>query len=441
MVTRVSACILSALAVIIVFFLLSPSDSPSSVASPNEKIPDAIISITSGYVIVVDKKEQKLFVFKKNSAFSRVFEAPCSTGKNSGGKQVEGDAKTPVGIFFVTRIARNPGPPETYGSLALPLDYPNLSDMNAGRQGTNIWIHGTTNALIPFQSNGCVVLRDSDILKLEQFVHLNKTPVIITESIHWITQNETQAYQDELTGMLKAWRNAVMEGNLEALDALYLAGTEIKNKKRSDLIKRIGQMKNTAKHFILEPRDVSILKHEDSAVIVFDQITSIQPDNTFQGMYNRLTLQKKNNRWYVIDESTPLQLAKKPTPIIANAQPAVTETQDFSADREKIRQLINRWSISWESGDMNAYRGFYASNFRSRGMNLNAWIDNKTDIRNRSKKIRIRLERIRIVAGPNTAEATFTQNYSSSILKSKGDKKLSLRKINGEWKIYRESMQ
>jgi hypothetical protein len=40
----------------------------------------------------------------------------------------------------------------------------------------------------------------------------------------------------------------------------------------------------------------------------------------------------------------------------------------------------------------------------------------------------------------NTATAVFTQSYSSSILKDKGKKTLELRKINEEWKIYREIM-
>jgi hypothetical protein len=40
----------------------------------------------------------------------------------------------------------------------------------------------------------------------------------------------------------------------------------------------------------------------------------------------------------------------------------------------------------------------------------------------------------------NIAMAVFTQYYSSSILKHSGKKKLELRKINDEWKIYREIM-
>ena len=73
----------------------SGKKSNLAVSSASMKIPDSIVSISSGYVIVVDKKYQKIYVFHKDESFSKVFEARCSTGKNSGSKEVAGDAKTP----------------------------------------------------------------------------------------------------------------------------------------------------------------------------------------------------------------------------------------------------------------------------------------------------------------------------------------------------------
>ena len=142
-------------------FFLNPIAASPIISPGSEKIPDSIVSLSSGYIIVVDKQFQKIYVFHKNGNFSKVFEASCSTGKNPGSKQVAGDAKTPNGIFFVTKNLPNPGPPEIYGSMAFPLDYPTISDKRAGRDGNNIWIHGTTKTLLPTQSKGCVVLHDS----------------------------------------------------------------------------------------------------------------------------------------------------------------------------------------------------------------------------------------------------------------------------------------
>ena len=66
--------------------------SNPAVSSGSRKIPDSIVSLSSGYIIVVDKKYQKIYVFHKQETFSKVFEASCSTGKNSGSKRVAGDA-------------------------------------------------------------------------------------------------------------------------------------------------------------------------------------------------------------------------------------------------------------------------------------------------------------------------------------------------------------
>ncbi|MCX5848999.1 MAG: hypothetical protein NTW65_06080 [Deltaproteobacteria bacterium] len=109
-----------------------------------------------------------------------------------------------------------------------------------------------------------------------------------------------------------------------------------------------------------------------------------------------------------------------------------------SIPKEDVRNLVNKWATSWQSGNMKNYRGCYASDFQSKGMNLDAWISHKADVRQNSKNINIRIDNLHISADANIATAVFTQYYSSSILNSKSKKKLELRKISGEWKIYRE---
>jgi hypothetical protein len=89
---------------------------------------------------------------------------------------------------------------------------------------------------------------------------------------------------------------------------------------------------------------------------------------------------------------------------------------------------------------METYRSCYASNFQSKGMNLNNWVSYKSDVRKKSKDININIDDLKISTDENTAKAVFTQSYSSSILKDKGQKTLELRKINDEWKIYKEIM-
>jgi murein L,D-transpeptidase YafK len=417
---------------VLIFLLLLPAAALTSLFPISEKIPDSILTLASGYVIVVDKQAQKMYVFHKNGDFSRVFEATCSTGKKPGAKQVSGDAKTPTGIFFATKILRNPGPPETYGSLAFPLDYPTLSDKIAGRDGYNIWIHGTTKQLLPSQTNGCIALNDNDLQRLTDIIFFNKTPVIISEAITWVAPNKVSPAKDELESILLSWNKALTEGDIKKIDSLYLQGAEITGKKREALISKFKSIKLLNRHFVLQPRDISILKQDNNAVIVFDQIVAVNSDSSFQGSYNKLVLEKINNKWQIIDDVTPLA--------IRNKQLAQIDNPSKLPAADPARDLVNKWVTSWKSGDMTNYRSCYTANFESKGMKLNDWVAHKASVRKYNKIIDIRIEDLRISVEANTATAVFIQHYNSSTLKSTGKKKLELQKINGEWKIYRESM-
>jgi murein L,D-transpeptidase YafK len=419
--------------ILLFLFLFNPIEASSNISPGSERIPDSIVSLSSGYIIVVDKQYQKLYVFHKNGIFSKVFEAPCSTGKKPGSKQVAGDAKTPNGIFFVTKILTNPGPLEVYGSMAFPLDYPTISDKRAGRDGNNIWIHGTTKTLLPTQSKGCVVLHDSDLQRLANFIYFNKTPVIIAEFIKWVPQSYVSPSKNELERILTSWNEAFIEKDIKTIDSLYLQGSEIKGKRREELNNKVKYLKNINKHFTLQPRDISILLEDNNAVIIFDQIFAVDSNNYFQGFYNKLILEKINNKWYVVDDAT--------TPTVTNnnlAQVSSKQNEIKSIPKEAVRILVTKWVASWKSGDMKTYRSCYASNFQSKGMNLNAWISHKATVRLSSKNINIHIDNLQISADANIATAVFTQYYNSSILNSKSKKKLELRKINDEWKIYRE---
>ncbi len=132
------------------------------------------------------------------------------------------------------------------------------------------------------------------------------------------------------------------------------------------------------------------------------------------------------------------------------AAPAVTDKnltqvnnkqiETKSASEAAVRNLVTKWLTSWKSGDMKTYRSCYTSDFQSEVTYINALVSYKTNVHQKNKKINISIDKLQISAGANTATAVFTQHYSSAILKYSGKKKLELRKINDEWKIYREIM-
>ena len=132
--------------------------------------------------------------------------------------------------------------------------------------------------------------------------------------------------------------------------------------------------------------------------------------------------------------------AKKTDITEAVAAPVVAAAPARVNAKEDIKNMVNKWVNSWESGDMKTYRNSYADNFTSKGMNLNEWVTYKTNIREKSKNVKISIDDLKISEKGDAATAVFTQSYSSSILQDKGKKTLELKKINNEWKIYKELM-
>ncbi len=131
------------------------------------------------------------------------------------------------------------------------------------------------------------------------------------------------------------------------------------------------------------------------------------------------------------------------------AVPAVTENsvsvgneqnKTKSIPEEDARNFVNKWLAGWQSGDMKTYRSCYAEDFKAKRKDLNKWISYKTKVHQRNKDINIRIENLKISsdAKTSTAEAVFTQYYSSSIHKDTVKKTLMLRNVNGEWKIVKE---
>ncbi|MDQ5986707.1 MAG: hypothetical protein CSYNP_02438 [Syntrophus sp. SKADARSKE-3] len=420
-------------------------------AAHTVNIPDSLLKLSSGFAVVVDKKQQKLHVFQSTSSgLEKVFEAPCSTGKMQGAKMVEGDAKTPNGIFFATRFATIPNTTTTYGSMVFYLDYPNLFDRRARRNGDNIWIHGTNKPLQPYQSNGCVAMRNQDIENLSRYIFLGKTPIIIEESIRWVSQKDKQPDADDLERMAYAWAKALVDGDTKTHNSLYLQEGLEPTAWRKSVIQKATQLKTAKWHFDVMPHDITICKQGYSAVVLFDQVFSLKASDSVISSYVKLYLEKYSTGWFIVEGVRPVPVEPKKEPVtvavrnraaepVRAAETAATDATTKKGDREVV-QLVERWASSWEKGRMDKYSACYAPNFHAQGKNLKAWVAYKDDLSKRYKNIRVRAENIKVTVNGDKATATFRQIYSASNLKSSGLKRLDLVRIGGEWRITRETI-
>ncbi len=146
-------------------------------------------------VVVVDAHKSRLYVLAYQTDDSGieklqvVLDVYVSIGSHGMGKWREGDAKTPIGVYFIQKHLTDPMLPDLYGSGALTLDYPNPVDKQLKRTGSGIWLHGSPSqqyARPPTATDGCVVLANDDMTRLIRLGVHTDTPVIISESLSWI---------------------------------------------------------------------------------------------------------------------------------------------------------------------------------------------------------------------------------------------------------------
>ncbi len=173
------------------------------------------------YAVIVDKSRQQIRWYGKLNRWRTIAKWPCSTGKQSGPKSIEGDRKTPVGVYFAVRKIDGQFLSDTYGSQALPLDYPNVMDRSSARSGSAIWLHGTNKPLRPRDSNGCVVIENHVIDQLACHIRINRTPVIIVERIHLWPEKTARRIADRILSAADRWLCAVMDGDYQEFRRSY----------------------------------------------------------------------------------------------------------------------------------------------------------------------------------------------------------------------------
>ena len=134
--------------------------------------------------IIVNKPLSTLYVKDDDKV---LMEAKVCLGRGVGQKTVKGDHKTPEGVFEVNGIHASSewkedfrdgkGPRKgAYGPWFFRLDTP---------QSTHIGIHGTCfpESVGSRQSDGCVRLRNEDLLELKKHVRLGMKVIITPDPL------------------------------------------------------------------------------------------------------------------------------------------------------------------------------------------------------------------------------------------------------------------
>ena len=183
------------------------------------------------HLIVVDTVKSRLYLFKKmDSGLQYVADYYVTVGKNGVDKQVQGDKRTPLGVYFAGQKLTQPLA-DMYGDAAYPLNYPNELDQHQNKSGSGIWLHGTptdTYSRPPRASDGCVVLSNPDLKALQPILQAGKTPIIIANNLEWLenasASQQLDAQDDEekaLQAAIEDWRKAWAAQDTDAYLSYY----------------------------------------------------------------------------------------------------------------------------------------------------------------------------------------------------------------------------
>ncbi len=171
--------------------------------------------------LYIPNNQKQLVLSRKYSAF---------TGKASGDKRVEGDLKTPVGVYKLTEKKKNLD--QFYGPMAFVTSYPNFYDKVRGKTGSGIWIHG-----LPFNGDrdpftrGCIAIENKDISQLENILNYNNSLVLIDSNIK-PNQASSTTYINILSQLYR-WKYAWTYNHLDDYLAFY--DSTFKNQSGSNL--------------------------------------------------------------------------------------------------------------------------------------------------------------------------------------------------------------
>ena len=213
---------------------------------PTQALPANLLRFSpqQKYAVLVDTSEARIYLFEnQNGIPKRVSDSYVTIGKLGASKQSEGDQRTPLGVYFVNGKLTRDQLDKTYGDKAdlygigaWPISYPNEWDKKEKRTGHGIWLHGSpanTYARPPQASNGCVVLTNAEMEQIADHLQVGITPVIITESIDWISSTEWEKQRNQIQSQIDQWRTAWEK--LETTQYLGFYGQDFQSAEGQDI--------------------------------------------------------------------------------------------------------------------------------------------------------------------------------------------------------------
>ncbi len=212
-------------------------------------------------IIVVNKTDKNLKLFKHSNYKNSLMVSENIIFGKMGDKQIEGDLKTPVGVYNIERkfVPKD----QFYGPLAFVLDYPNSYDKTKNKGGHGIWIHGypTDNSPRDEQTKGCIALKNNLLKNFGEKLGVDKGVVIISEKNKIkVDKKSIENILAQLFKWRKAWKDSDINTYLDFYD--------------KDFIRFDGQSKKQFSQF----KKAIFLKKENKTIVFTNIAISPYPD-------------------------------------------------------------------------------------------------------------------------------------------------------------------
>jgi L,D-transpeptidase YnhG len=238
------------------------------------------LSPKNRHAIAIDSSRARLYLFENGpQGLKLLADYYISVGKAGIAKMVEGDARTPLGVYFVTSNLDPKTLKDFYGSGALPINYPNPYDARRGKTGRGIWLHGTPPdqfARAPKATDGCVVLANPDLERIIRTVEVRSTPVVIAQSLRWVNPSVLQAESRQFGDVLQAWRNAKASGDVTRMLDFYTPDFAVNGKTLAQWKPLLQVELSRARGRDIQLKDLSVLRWTDTAdtmVVTFGEVS------------------------------------------------------------------------------------------------------------------------------------------------------------------------
>ena len=244
-------------------------------------LPSQLINLSAQnkHAIAIDASRSRLYLFENSATGLKLLaDYYISVGKSGIEKTIEGDLRTPLGVYFVTSNLNPKSLKDFYGSGALPINYPNQLDIKRGKTGSGIWLHGTPPAQFsraPLATDGCVVLANPDLERIVRTVRVRTTPVVIAQSLKWVAPQTMKADSKLFEEAFRAWQNAKSSGDLTRLMSWYTSDFSSNGKTLVQWTSALQAELKKLEGRNIELKDVSYMRWtdtHDTMVVTFGEV-------------------------------------------------------------------------------------------------------------------------------------------------------------------------